>query len=102
HDGGKIELLLQLQRPLLAYRRRPYHEQPAPALRPVLAKHDASFDRLSKTDFVGQHYSLGQRRLQGKESGLDLVRVEIDRRIEKRHRESIQATRCAPRQVVGE
>src|SRR5690606_14002004 len=56
----KVELLLHLERPLLANGRRAYDEQPPAALRPVLAEHDAGFDRLSEAHFVGQNDALGE------------------------------------------
>ena len=98
----QVELLLQLHRPLLAQRCRANHQQPALALRPELAEHDARFDRLAEADLVGQDHALGERRLEREERGFDLVRVEIDRRVEQRHRQSIHAARGPARQVVGE
>ena len=61
HPRGQVELLLQLQRPLLADGCRADHQQPALALRPELAEHDARLDRLPETDLVGQDHALGER-----------------------------------------
>jgi len=81
-DGRKIELLLQLERPLLPNGRRAYHQQATATLGPVLAEDDAGLDRLPKSDLVGQDHALRQGRLQGKERGLDLVGVQVDGRVE--------------------
>ena len=61
--AGQEELLGQLLIPLLAQVGR-RDDQDAPlALRPLLRQHQAGFDGLAETDFVGQQRALGKRRL---------------------------------------
>jgi hypothetical protein len=47
-------------------------------------------------------HALRERRLQSEQRGFDLVRVEVHRRVEQRHRQSIHAARRPTGQVVRE
>lgn len=100
HQHGKVELLLKLQRPLLADGSRADHQEPALTLSPKLAQHDPRLNRLSEAHFVRQDHAFGERRLQGEQRCFDLVWVEIDRGVEEGHRQPVQSTGGPPRQVV--
>ena len=102
HLHGQIEFLLQLQRPLLADGRGADHQQTALAFRPELAEHDSRLDPLPEANLVGQDDALGEGRLQGKERRLDLMRVEVDGRVEQRHRQTVHSAGGTTREVMGE
>ena len=57
--GGQVELLAELGRPLLSKGGRADHQQPAPALRPVLAQDQGRLDGLAQANFIGQQDTLG-------------------------------------------
>jgi len=86
NDSGQVEFFLQFQSPLLANRSRAYHEDPALALGPILTDDKSRFDSLAKSHLVGEDHALGEWRAQCKKRCLDLVRIEVDLCIEKRHR----------------
>jgi len=98
----QVELLLQFELPLLAEGRWTDHQQSALPLGPELAENDAGLDGLAQPDFVGQEHALRQRRLQGKQRGLDLVGVQVDGSVEERHGQAIHAVGRPAGQVIGE
>jgi hypothetical protein len=101
-NGRKTELLLQLERPLLANGGWADHEQATTTLSPILAENDAGLNRLPKSNLVGQHHALRERRLQSEQRGLDLMGVQVDGGIEERHGQAVEPASRAARQVVSE
>ena len=97
------EFFFDLLRPLLTKVSRTNNQDEAFAFRPFLGKDEARFDGFSKTDFIGENGALGQRRLERKERGLNLVRVEIDLRVEQCSRQFFGVgNRMAPAEFMGE
>jgi hypothetical protein len=77
NDGRQVELLLQLQAPLLAYGSRTDDQQLPPAFSPILAEHQASLDGFTEANFIGQEHPFGQGRPESEQRGLDLVGIQI-------------------------
>jgi len=84
--GGDEELLAQLLLPLLAEHGGHDNENAPAAFSPLLRKHDTCFDRLAQSDFVGQDRTVGERRTQSEESGVDLMGIQVNPRIGNRPR----------------
>ena len=98
---GQVEFFLELHSPLLADRCWTHHKDFALALSPVLTYDQPRFDGFAKPYFVGEYHALGERRAQCKECCLDLVRVEVDLGIEKRHRQAVKPFGCMAGQIPG-
>ena len=93
-DGrGQVEFLLQLKAPLLADGSGADDEQAAAALGPELAEDQAGFDGLAQADFVGQQDALAEGGFQGEQGGVNLVRVQVNGRVEQRGGEAINIGR---------
>lgn len=101
-DGGKAELVLQFALPLLAERCGADDEDPALAFGPELAHHKARLDRLAEAHLVRQENALRERRAQGKERRLDLMRIQVDRRVQKRLPKTVEILAAFPRQGIRE
>ena len=102
HHRGQIKLLDQFRRPLLADRSRTDDQEFPFPLRPFLAENDTGFDRLAEPNLVREDHTFCQRRLQREHGRLNLVRVQVHRSIEQRHRELIsRAGRGLLGQVMG-
>ncbi len=101
--AGQKELLGQLLIPLLAQVGR-RDDQDAPlALRPLLREHQARLDGFAQAHFVGQQRALRERRSESKQGSIDLMRIQIDLRVNERRSELLDAVRReAAGQLVGE
>lgn len=102
----QAELVLQFLMPLLAQVGRDDDENPAPSLRPALRDHQARLDGLAEADFVGKDDAPRKWVAAGEEGGIDLMRVEIDLRIDQRrcqrlHGVARRAAREQPRDVLA-
>ena len=73
-DGGDEELLGEFLAPLLAERRGRDDEDAPLLLGPELARDDAGLDGLAKAHFVGEDGPSRERRAEGEERGVHLVR----------------------------
>ena len=96
HPRREVELRLQLLLPLLAERRGHDDQDPALAFGPSLGDHEPGLDRLSEADFVGQDRAFRERRADGEERRVNLMRVEIDTRPGDRPGERLDASCRAP------
>ncbi len=95
------KLVRQLLMPLLAKVRRRNHEHSAFSLGPPLRQHQARLDGLSEPDFVGEQHATRQRRLEGEQRRVDLVRVQVDLRIDQGAGQPVVTVRrAASRQFV--
>ena len=94
--GLDEELLLQFLHPLIPERRRHDRQDAPPALGPELADDEPRLDGLAQADLVRQEGAAGQRRAERKERRVDLMGVQIDRRVHERRAEFLQAVRGAP------
>lgn len=90
-DRGDEELLLQFLNPPVPQGRRDDGEDPPPALGPELADDEARLDSLAEPDLVGQERAAGQGRAERKECSVDLMRIQIYRRVQERRSELLQA-----------
>ena len=89
HQGRQVELFREFQRPLLAERCWANHQQLAFAFGPELAKDNPRLNGFAQAYFIGQDHSLRQWRVKREQGRLDLMRVQIDCRIEERHRQAV-------------
>jgi hypothetical protein len=78
NGGGQEELVGEFLAPLLAEVRGTYYQEAVFALGPLLGEQDASLDRLSQADLIGEDCSLRERRAKSKQRRLDLVRVQVN------------------------
>src|SRR5262249_24011192 len=69
---------------------------------PILTKNNPCLDGLAKPHLVRKDNSFRQRRVQSEERGFNLVRIEINSRVEKRHGQTIQSSGGSPGEIVGE
>jgi len=62
----------------------------------ISEKDQSGLDRLAQPNLVGEHRPMRERRAEGKEGGLDLVRVQINLGIDERPGQLLDAVRRAP------
>ena len=73
------------------------------SLGPFLRQHQPGLDGLAEADLVGQQRAFGERRAESEQRRVDLMRIQIDLRVDQRRRELLHAVgRAAARQLVGE
>ena len=78
---------------MLADGSRADDEQAAAALGPKLAEDQAGFDGLAQADLVGQQDALAEGRFQGEQGGVNLVRVQVNGRVEQGSGEAVNIGR---------
>jgi hypothetical protein len=81
--------------PLLAQIRWHDDQNPPLSLRPSLRKDETRLDGLSQSDFIRQHRTFRKGRIKGKESSVNLVRIQINLRAGNRTRELLDTVRRA-------
>ena len=89
------ELGLELVPPLGPQRRGDQDQDPVPPLGGELGQDEPRLDRLPQPDLVGEDGAAGGQGRQGEGSRLDLVRVEVDRRVDEGRRQACRAAAAA-------
>ena len=84
YHAGQKELLLDFLVPLFAKVGWRNHQDAPLSFGPFLREDQARLDGLAETDFVCQQRLFRQRRVEGKQGGFDLVRVQIDLSVNER------------------
>ena len=97
----EMEFFLQFQGPLLADRSRADDKDASLLFRPQLAENQSGLDGFPQTDFVGENDAFGKRRLEGEQSGFDLVRIQIDLGVEERLRQAPNTLGVLQREGMG-
>jgi hypothetical protein len=80
-DRGNEELLRQLLHPLIPQCGRHDREDPPATFGSKLTDDEAGLDRLAEPHFVREQRAPRQRRTKCEERGVDLMRIEVDRRV---------------------
>jgi len=86
HVDWQIELLRKLESPLFPDGCWADDDDPTLSLSPKLTEDDSCLDGLTETDFIRKYDALRQWRLQREQCRFDLVRIQVNRGIEKRCR----------------
>ena len=103
NGGGKPEFVGQFLMPLLAQVGRCDDQNAALAFGPALRDQETGFDGLAQAHLIGQDHALGKRIARGEQGRIDLMRVQIDLRIQQSTSHPVHGVgRTLQRQLVGE